>query len=77
VKLFPAKNWTLDTLRGLLEALPFLKLVPTGGLRLSEAEAWLAAGAVALGMGGGLRSTGPAAQLRKTILSLQVAVGHS
>ena len=56
VKLFPAKNWSLDTLKGLLEALPFLKLVPTGGMRLSDAGAWLDAGAVAVGMGGGLRS---------------------
>ena len=77
VKLFPAGNWTPGTLRGLLEALPFLKLVPTGGIRLSEAGAWLDAGAVALGMGGGLRSGGPAAQLREAIVSLRETVGHS
>ena len=59
VKLFPAKNWSLDTLKGLLEALPFLKLVPTGGMRLSDAGAWLDAGAVAVGMGSALRATGP------------------
>ena len=70
VKLFPAKNWSLDTLKGLLEALPFLKLVPTGGMRLSDAGAWLDAGAVAVGMGGGLRSGGGAAELRQAILSL-------
>jgi 2-dehydro-3-deoxyphosphogluconate aldolase / (4S)-4-hydroxy-2-oxoglutarate aldolase len=70
VKLFPAKNWTLGTLKGLLEALPFLRLVPTGGMRLTEARDWLDAGAVALGMGGGLRGEGSAAQLRRAILSI-------
>jgi 2-dehydro-3-deoxyphosphogluconate aldolase / (4S)-4-hydroxy-2-oxoglutarate aldolase len=70
VKLFPAKNWTLDTVKALLQALPFLKLVPTGGMRLSEAGAWLDAGAAAVGMGGGLRSGGPAEQLRNAIRSL-------
>ena len=33
-------------------------------------NAWLAAGAVAVGMGGGLRSGGGAAELRQAILSL-------
>ncbi len=70
VKLFPAKNWSIDTVRALFQALPFLKLVPTGGIRLAEASDWLDAGAVAVGIGGGLRSEGPAAELRKAILSI-------
>jgi 2-dehydro-3-deoxyphosphogluconate aldolase / (4S)-4-hydroxy-2-oxoglutarate aldolase len=68
VKLFPAKNWTLATMKALLEALPFLKLVPTGGMRLLEAAAWLDAGAVAVGMGGGLRDRDAA--LHEAIVSL-------
>ncbi|GAB3040027.1 bifunctional 4-hydroxy-2-oxoglutarate aldolase/2-dehydro-3-deoxy-phosphogluconate aldolase [Parafrigoribacterium mesophilum] len=70
VKLFPAKLWTLDTLKALLQALPLLKLVPTGGMRMSDARPWLDAGAVAVGMGGGLRSAGSAADLRAAIASL-------
>jgi 2-dehydro-3-deoxyphosphogluconate aldolase / (4S)-4-hydroxy-2-oxoglutarate aldolase len=70
VKLFPARLWTPDTLKALLQALPLLKLVPTGGMRMSDAQAWLAAGAVALGIGGGLRNLGSAADTRKAIASL-------
>lgn len=70
VKLFPARLWTPDTVKDLLQALPFLKLVPTGGMRMSDAPAWLDAGAAAIGMGGGLRGAGAAAELREAILAM-------
>jgi len=70
VKLFPAKIWAPYTVKALLQALPLLKLVPTGGMRMSDAQAWLAAGAVALGIGSGLREVGSAADTRRAIASL-------
>lgn len=56
LKLFPARNWSPKSLEDLLQGLPFLQLVPTGGVSLADARAWLDAGAVAVGVGGGLRA---------------------
>ncbi|HEX5146553.1 MAG TPA: bifunctional 4-hydroxy-2-oxoglutarate aldolase/2-dehydro-3-deoxy-phosphogluconate aldolase [Conexibacter sp.] len=54
VKLFPADRLTPADLRTLLAALPDAELVPTGGVDASNAAQWLAAGAVAVGVGGAL-----------------------
>jgi 2-dehydro-3-deoxyphosphogluconate aldolase / (4S)-4-hydroxy-2-oxoglutarate aldolase len=54
VKLFPADRLTPADLRVLLAALPGARLVPTGGITAADAAAWLAAGAVAVGVGGAL-----------------------
>lgn len=54
VKLFPASVWTPNSLADLLSALPSLQLVPTGGITLDAAPSWIAAGAVAVGLGGSL-----------------------
>jgi 2-dehydro-3-deoxyphosphogluconate aldolase / (4S)-4-hydroxy-2-oxoglutarate aldolase len=62
VKLFPAVTWTPRSIGAVLEALPQLPLVPTGGVGIDDAPDWIAAGAVAVGMGGGL-SRGPLEQL--------------
>lgn len=70
LKLFPANMWTFDALRGLLQALPSLRLVPTGGITLSTAHAWLDAGAVAVGMGTALRLNGSVDELRKAVRAL-------
>jgi 2-dehydro-3-deoxyphosphogluconate aldolase/(4S)-4-hydroxy-2-oxoglutarate aldolase len=64
VKLFPARAWTPNGLRDLLQAMPNLRIVPTGGLSLDDADSWLAAGAVALGLGGALRRESSAARLQ-------------
>lgn len=56
VKLFPARIWGQEGLRDMLQALPDLRIVPTGGVTVDAAEAWLSAGAAALGLGGSLRS---------------------
>lgn len=53
VKLFPADRLAPADLRVLLAALP-APLVPTGGVSAANAAAWLAAGAVAVGVGGAL-----------------------
>ncbi|MEU5876219.1 bifunctional 4-hydroxy-2-oxoglutarate aldolase/2-dehydro-3-deoxy-phosphogluconate aldolase [Spirillospora sp. NPDC047279] len=69
VKLFPATTYGPDGLRAIRQALPQAPLVPTGGVSPSTAPAWLAAGAVAVGMGGDLtRATTPEiATLLKTL----------
>lgn len=54
VKLFPADRLTPADLRTLLAALPDARLLPTGGISAANAADWLAAGAVAVGVGGAL-----------------------
>jgi len=54
VKLFPADRLAPADLRVLLAALPDAKLLPTGGISAANAAEWLAAGAVAVGVGGAL-----------------------
>lgn len=54
VKLFPADRLTPADLRVLLAALPDARLLPTGGITAGNAAEWLAAGAVAVGVGGAL-----------------------
>lgn len=56
VKLFPAQLGGARYIKDVLAPMPFLKLVPTGGIGVENAREYLAAGAVALGMGGNLIS---------------------
>ncbi len=55
-KLFPAQLGGPRYLRDVLAPMPFLKLVPTGGIGVENAREYLNAGAVALGIGGNLIS---------------------
>ena len=75
LKLFPANLWSLRAMHDLLTALPDLRLVPTGGIRLSEAAAWLDAGAVAVGLGSSLSSISSDQALHDEIESLARAAG--
>jgi 2-dehydro-3-deoxyphosphogluconate aldolase / (4S)-4-hydroxy-2-oxoglutarate aldolase len=54
VKLFPADWLTPADLRVLLTVLPDAPLLPFGGVSTANAAEWLAAGAVAVGVGGAL-----------------------
>jgi 2-dehydro-3-deoxyphosphogluconate aldolase / (4S)-4-hydroxy-2-oxoglutarate aldolase len=54
VKIFPASLWTPQAMADLRHALPGLRCVPTGGVRLEDVPAWLAAGALAVGLGSAL-----------------------
>jgi 2-dehydro-3-deoxyphosphogluconate aldolase/(4S)-4-hydroxy-2-oxoglutarate aldolase len=54
VKLFPARQGGPAYVRDVLAPLPFLRLVPTGGVSAENARAYLEAGAAALGIGGNL-----------------------
>lgn len=54
VKVFPASLGGPAYLKDVLAPLPQLKLIPTGGVSLDNAAAFLGAGAVALAVGGEL-----------------------
>ncbi|GCE45890.1 2-dehydro-3-deoxyphosphogluconate aldolase/(4S)-4-hydroxy-2-oxoglutarate aldolase [Thermosporothrix hazakensis] len=56
IKLFPARQGGPQYLRDILAPLPFLRVVPTGGIGVENARAFLDAGAVAVGIGGKLIS---------------------
>ncbi|MFG2988031.1 bifunctional 4-hydroxy-2-oxoglutarate aldolase/2-dehydro-3-deoxy-phosphogluconate aldolase [Streptomyces sp. NPDC048257] len=53
-KVFPAHVGGPQFLRSLRAVLPGAVIVPTGGIRPAEVPEWLAAGATAVGIGGGL-----------------------
>jgi 2-dehydro-3-deoxyphosphogluconate aldolase / (4S)-4-hydroxy-2-oxoglutarate aldolase len=57
IKVFPANSGGPKFIKDVLAPMPFLKLVPTGGVSPENAREYLAAGAVAVGMGGNLVST--------------------
>jgi len=54
VKLFPASTLGPRYLREVLAPLPFLKVVPSGGVSLENASEWIQAGAAAVSVGGAL-----------------------
>lgn len=56
VKVFPARLGGPSYIKDVLAPLPFLKLVPTGGVSPENAKDYLAAGAAAVGIGGNLVS---------------------
>ena len=56
VKVFPAQTFGPKYIKDVLAPLPFLKMVPTGGVSPENAKEYLAAGAVAVGIGGNMVS---------------------
>ena len=62
VKLFPARLGGPQYVRDLLAPLPFLRLVPTGGVGAENARSYLEAGAAAVAVGGSLVSGRDAAE---------------
>ncbi|MGR6920944.1 bifunctional 4-hydroxy-2-oxoglutarate aldolase/2-dehydro-3-deoxy-phosphogluconate aldolase [[Actinomadura] parvosata] len=78
VKLFPASAVTPSWLRAVRAALPQLPAIPTGGVTIDDAPDWIAAGAVACGMGSALTSGGAqAAEHRVTTLLTRLAQAGS
>jgi 2-dehydro-3-deoxyphosphogluconate aldolase/(4S)-4-hydroxy-2-oxoglutarate aldolase len=66
VKIFPCGNVGGPSyIKALKAALPQIPMIPTGGVNLTTAGSFLAAGAAALGVGGELISTDPAAIIDK------------
>lgn len=62
VKLFPASVAGPSLVRELRGPMPEVELIPTGGIGPDDARAFLDAGAVAVGLGGGLVRAEPAAR---------------
>lgn len=62
VKLFPASAVGPAFVRELRGPMPEVELIPTGGIGPDDAMAFLEAGAVAVGLGGGLVRAEPAAR---------------
>jgi 2-dehydro-3-deoxyphosphogluconate aldolase/(4S)-4-hydroxy-2-oxoglutarate aldolase len=54
VKVFPARGLGPGYIKDVLAPMPYLKLMPTGGIDLSNIHSYFAAGAVAVGIGGNL-----------------------
>lgn len=54
VKIFPAEVVGMGFLKGVLAPMPFLRLMPTGGVTPENVGDWLRAGAVAVGVGSAL-----------------------
>ena len=67
VKVFPATEWTPEGLRNVARAMPFLRLIPTGGVGVDGAAQWLAAGAAGLGIGSALEKPGNVTRLRDAV----------
>lgn len=78
VKLFPASAHDPEFVRQVRVPLPRAGVVPTGGVGLDEAAHWLAAGAVALGIGSPLTGdsleTGNVNELRRRVKEWKAAV---
>jgi 2-dehydro-3-deoxyphosphogluconate aldolase/(4S)-4-hydroxy-2-oxoglutarate aldolase len=60
VKLFPARMLSPAIVADILQALPELPLMPTGGVAIADVGAWIGAGAIAVGLGGALTAGTPA-----------------
>lgn len=73
VNLFPARAFTPDVLRDLLQAPPQTRVVPTGGIYAASAPEWITVGAVAVGMGGAFSSDADRGALRGVLASVDAS----
>jgi 2-dehydro-3-deoxyphosphogluconate aldolase/(4S)-4-hydroxy-2-oxoglutarate aldolase len=74
VKLFPASAVGPNFLRELRGPLPQIPLIPTGGVTVDNAPAFLAAGGLAVGMGSWLTGGGDPAVIRERAAAVVAAV---
>lgn len=73
VKLFPASHLGPGWLRDVRAALPGLPVLPTGGVTAETLPEWIAAGAVACGLGSWLTSAGDAVAAERVAQALAAA----
>jgi 2-dehydro-3-deoxyphosphogluconate aldolase/(4S)-4-hydroxy-2-oxoglutarate aldolase len=64
VKVFPGESLGPAFVKAVKAALPQASLMPTGGVSLENVSAWIAAGAVAVGVGGSLTRSAAAGDFR-------------
>lgn len=77
IKLFPGELFGPAFIKALKGPLPQVKIMPTGGVSLENAHEWIAAGAVALGVGGQLTAgakTGDYAGIEATARRFMAAI---
>jgi 2-dehydro-3-deoxyphosphogluconate aldolase/(4S)-4-hydroxy-2-oxoglutarate aldolase len=89
VKVFPADILGMAFFKSIKAPMPFLNLMPTGGVTLTNAGDWIKAGACAVGVGSALvdnksistenypQLTENAKILRKSLLHVQESGGLS
>ncbi|MHB1533059.1 MAG: bifunctional 4-hydroxy-2-oxoglutarate aldolase/2-dehydro-3-deoxy-phosphogluconate aldolase [Acidimicrobiales bacterium] len=79
VKIFPVRSFGPKIVRDLLGPLPFLRLIPTGGVGLDDAGEYLSSGAIAVALGGELLGDalkgGDLLQLDARVRGLLAAIG--
>ncbi|MCU1675459.1 MAG: aldolase [Frankiales bacterium] len=71
-KLFPAHVGGTRYLKSLLDVLPGVRIIPTGGISVADAPLWVAAGALAVGVGSDLYAAG---DLDAKVAELRAAIG--
>ena len=76
VKLFPAAAVGVGYLKQIAGPFPDVAFVPTGGVSASTAGDWIAAGAVAVGMGGWLIGDGEPAGITERSREVVAAVSR-
>jgi 2-dehydro-3-deoxyphosphogluconate aldolase/(4S)-4-hydroxy-2-oxoglutarate aldolase len=76
VKLFPAAALGPGYLRQIAAPFPDIAILPTGGVSAATAADWIAAGAVAVGIGGWLIGDGVPAGVTERARQVAVAVGR-
>lgn len=69
IKVFPADIVGMAFFKGILAPMPQLKLMPTGGVSLTNAGDWLKAGACAVGVGSALLDKKAIAEENYSILT--------
>jgi 2-dehydro-3-deoxyphosphogluconate aldolase/(4S)-4-hydroxy-2-oxoglutarate aldolase len=77
VKLFPASSVGPGYIAQLRGPFPDIPLVPTGGVSADDAGTWIAAGAVAVGLGGWLVGDGEPAGVEARARSVRAAVDQA
>lgn len=75
-KVYPASSVGPAHVRALTDVLPGCGLMPTGGVTTESASAWIAAGAIAVGMGSSLMRL-PAPAIRALQQSLREAMSDA
>ncbi|MCM3719012.1 bifunctional 4-hydroxy-2-oxoglutarate aldolase/2-dehydro-3-deoxy-phosphogluconate aldolase [Fictibacillus phosphorivorans] len=73
LKLFPASQFGPSYLKGLRDPFPDINFIPTGGISDQNAKDWLDAGAVAIGLGGGM-TKGTLSEIRENVLKVKKAI---
>ncbi|WP_429958640.1 bifunctional 4-hydroxy-2-oxoglutarate aldolase/2-dehydro-3-deoxy-phosphogluconate aldolase [Enterococcus sp. AZ196] len=65
IKLFPGSVYGPQIISAFKAPMPYINIMPTGGVSLENLEAWINAGAVAVGVGGNLLAPAATGEFEK------------